>query len=46
MWEIVKIGFYIAIGMALFSLAWYVIIIVIVLVSSAVGWLIEKAKGE
>jgi hypothetical protein len=46
MWDILMIGFVFAIGMALFSLAWYVIIMVIVLVTNVIGWVIEKAKGN
>lgn len=46
MWEVVKFGFYFALGMALLSVLYYAIVVVVMTIASVVGWVIEKAKGE
>lgn len=46
MWEVIKFGFYFALGMALLSVLYYVVVIVIMIVATVVGWVVEKAKGE
>jgi len=46
MWEVIKFGFYFALGMALLSVLYYVVVFTVMLIATAVGWVIEKAKGE